>query len=95
MLAGIAVLIGDALRIMGLADKRQWGDDEQEQVRLLEGALDEAKKDFQELSQLVNGQYYYENDRKGAWCPWAPLSLLPGNASGCGLGYCLRKNWQS
>lgn len=64
LLAAIAHLIAEGLRILSLADKRQWGPDEQEQVRALEQALDEAKKDFQELSPLVNGQIYYENDRK-------------------------------
>lgn len=64
LLAGIATSIGDGLRIMSFADKRQWGPDEHEQMRLLEETLDDAKKDFQELSQLVSGQFYYENDRK-------------------------------
>ena len=44
-----------------------WGPDEHEQVRALQLALDEAKRDFQELSPLVNGQGYYERDRTGEW----------------------------
>ncbi|GKT58685.1 hypothetical protein ColTof4_10316 [Colletotrichum tofieldiae] len=64
LLAAIATLISDGLRIFQLADKRQWGPDEHEQLRLLEDVLDDAKKDFQELSVLVNGQRYYMNDRK-------------------------------
>lgn len=64
LLAAIAHLITDGLRILSLADKRQWGLDEQEQVHALERVLDDAKKDFQGLSPLVNGQIYYENDRK-------------------------------
>lgn len=64
LLADIATLIAEGLRILSLADKRQWGPDEYEQVRALAQLLDEAKKDFQDLSPLVNGQIYYENDRK-------------------------------
>ncbi|KAF7552887.1 hypothetical protein G7046_g7267 [Stylonectria norvegica] len=64
LLAAIANLVVEGLRILSLTDKRQWGADEEEQVRALEGVLDEAKKDFQELAPLVNGQVYYENDRK-------------------------------
>jgi hypothetical protein len=67
LLAAIANLISDGLRIMSYADKRQWGPDEHEQVRALETALDEAKQDFQEMSPLVNGQYYYENDRNSLY----------------------------
>jgi hypothetical protein len=63
LLAEIANLIADALRIFSFTDKRHWGQDEHEQVRALEEVLDEARKDFQELSPLVNGQIYYENDR--------------------------------
>jgi hypothetical protein len=63
LLADIANLIHDGLRILGFVDKSQWGPDEHEQVRALEEALDDAKKDFQELSQLVNGQFYYQHDR--------------------------------
>ncbi|KAM7204172.1 hypothetical protein V8F33_001807 [Rhypophila sp. PSN 637] len=62
-LANIATLLNDSLRILRFADKRQWGPDEFEQVRALEEALDEAKKDYQELSPLVNGEFYYQNDR--------------------------------
>ncbi|KAK2608415.1 hypothetical protein QQS21_003101 [Conoideocrella luteorostrata] len=64
LLAEIANLLVDGLRIFSLADKRHWGPDEYEQVRALEEALNEAKKDFQELCPLVNGQAQYEHDRK-------------------------------
>ncbi|GJN75554.1 hypothetical protein PLICBS_009657 [Purpureocillium lilacinum] len=64
LLADIANLLSDGLRILSLADKRHWGPDEHEQLRALEKALDEAKKDFQELAPLVNGQSYYQRDRK-------------------------------
>lgn len=63
LLAAIANLIADGQRILSFSDKRQWGPDEQEQVHALEDALDEARKDFQELSPLVNGQLQYETDR--------------------------------
>ncbi|KAF6836331.1 hypothetical protein CMUS01_05461 [Colletotrichum musicola] len=64
LLAAIATLISDGLRILKFADKHHWGPDEHEQLRLLEVTLDDAKKDFQDLSVLVNGQRYYMNDRK-------------------------------
>jgi hypothetical protein len=64
LLAHVANLITDGLRILSFSDKRHWGQDEHELVRALETVLDEAKKDFQELSPLVNGQFNYENDRK-------------------------------
>ena len=48
-----------------IADQRHWGADEQDQLRRLEETIDEAAKDFQELSHLVNGQFYYENDKNG------------------------------
>ncbi len=67
LLASIANSIQDALRILMFADKRGWGPDEFEQVRALDEALDEAKKDFQEMAPLVNGQFYYENDRRRTW----------------------------
>ena len=68
LLAAIATCMTDALRILVLADdKSQWGPDEFEQIRLLEEALDEAKKDFQELAPLVHGRFYYENDRTGGF----------------------------
>jgi len=67
LLADIANLLSDGLRILSLADKRHWGPDEHEQLRALEQALDEAKKDFQELAPLVNGQSYYQRDRKRAY----------------------------
>ncbi|KAL2135569.1 hypothetical protein VTI74DRAFT_8048 [Chaetomium olivicolor] len=63
LLAAIATCMMDALRILMFADKRQWGPDEFEQTRVLEEALDEAKKDFQDMAPLVHGQFYYENDR--------------------------------
>ncbi|KAK8135869.1 hypothetical protein PG984_003809 [Apiospora sp. TS-2023a] len=64
LLAVIANSINEALRIFMFADKRAWGDDEFEQLRLLEDTLDEAKRDFQELPVLVKGRVYYEHDRK-------------------------------
>lgn len=64
LLAAIATSLADGLRILTFADKRQWGLDEQEQIRALEAVLDQAKRDFQELSPLVNGQAQYEHDRK-------------------------------
>ncbi|RYO86732.1 hypothetical protein DL766_001592 [Monosporascus sp. MC13-8B] len=63
LLAVIANSLNDALRTMMFADKRGWGPDEFEQLRMLEETLDEAKKDFQELPALVNGRFYYEHDR--------------------------------
>ncbi|KAK4105029.1 hypothetical protein N658DRAFT_564722 [Parathielavia hyrcaniae] len=63
LLAAIATCMTEALRILMFADKRHWGPDEFEQTRALEEALDEAKKDFQEMAPLVHGQFYYENDR--------------------------------
>jgi hypothetical protein len=65
VLAAIANSLNDGLRIMMFADKRAWGPDEFEQLRLLEETLDEAKRDFQELPALVNGRFYYEHDRNG------------------------------
>ncbi|PFH55742.1 hypothetical protein XA68_17699 [Ophiocordyceps unilateralis] len=64
LLASIAVLLSDGLRILDLADKRHWGQDEFEQKRALDEALDEARKDFQELTPLVHGQVHYELDRR-------------------------------
>lgn len=75
LLADIATLLADGRRILSLADKRHWGPDEHEQVRALEQALDEAKRDFQELSPLVNGQSHYEHDRKRT-CPLLDAPLL-------------------
>ncbi|KAH9998560.1 hypothetical protein F4779DRAFT_165131 [Xylariaceae sp. FL0662B] len=63
LLAIIANSLNDGLRTLMFADKRAWGFNEFEQLRLLEETLDEAKKDFQELPVLVNGRFYYENDR--------------------------------
>ncbi|KAI0124335.1 hypothetical protein BJ170DRAFT_80315 [Xylariales sp. AK1849] len=64
LLAVIANSLNDGLRIMMFADKRAWGPDEFEQLRLLEETLDEAKKDFQGLPTLVHGRGYYEHNRK-------------------------------
>jgi hypothetical protein len=68
LLAAIATLISESLRLLSLSDKRAWGPDEHEQVRALEEVLDEARKDFQELGPLVNGQFLYENDRTRTFC---------------------------
>ncbi|KAF3811184.1 hypothetical protein GCG54_00001498 [Colletotrichum gloeosporioides] len=76
LLAAIATLISDGLRILKFADKHHWGPDEHEQLRLLEDTLDDAKKDFQELSVLVNGQRYYMNDRRRELTN-PELALLP------------------
>ena len=75
LLADIANALQNGLRILMFADKRGWGPDEFEQVRALEEALDDAKKDFQELAPLVNGQFYYENDRRSMFV--IPLFPLP------------------
>ncbi|KAL2760842.1 hypothetical protein ACRALDRAFT_2039387 [Sodiomyces alcalophilus JCM 7366] len=64
LLADIANSITDSLRILDGSDKSQWGPDEHEQLRRLEHALDEARKDFQELSPFLDGQHYYMNDRR-------------------------------
>ncbi|KAG6132176.1 hypothetical protein E4U12_003310 [Claviceps purpurea] len=63
VLAEIANLLGDGLRIFSFADKRHWGPDEHEQVQALKAALNQAKRDFQHLCPLVNGQAQYEHDR--------------------------------
>ena len=76
LLAGIAASLSEALRIFKFADKRQWGPDENEQMRALEEALDDAKKDFQEMAPLVNGQFYYQNDRTGMFS--TPTLPFPG-----------------
>ena len=73
LLADIATSFNDGLRILSYADKSQWGPDEHGQVHVLEEALDDAKKDFQELSPLVNGQFYYQNDRNSR----DPTHFLP------------------
>lgn len=71
LLAAVANLTADGLRILSFADKRQWGPDEHEQVRALEELLDEARKDFQELAPLLNGQLHYEHDRtREFWVGW-------------------------
>ncbi|PKS10736.1 hypothetical protein jhhlp_002493 [Lomentospora prolificans] len=64
LLAAIANLLSEGLRILAQTDRRLWGPDEHEQVRAFEDALNEAKTDFQELSPWVKGQLYYQNDRK-------------------------------
>lgn len=64
LLAAIANLLHESLQLLARSDSSLWGRDEHEQVRALEEALDEAKKDFQELSPLVKGQLYYQNDRR-------------------------------
>lgn len=64
LLAEIATVLADALRMLMFADKRHWESDEFEQVRALEDALDEAKADFQELGPLLKGSFYYESDRR-------------------------------
>ncbi|CAI4210477.1 unnamed protein product [Parascedosporium putredinis] len=64
LLADIANLLSEGLRTLTQTDSSQWGLDEHEQVRAFQDALNEAKTDFQELSPLVKGQIYYENDRK-------------------------------
>ncbi|EPE02295.1 hypothetical protein F503_08607 [Ophiostoma piceae UAMH 11346] len=64
LLAAIATALQDAQRILVFADKRGWGPDEFEQLRTVEDALEEARQDFQALGPLVNGQFYYENDRR-------------------------------
>lgn len=86
LLAVIAHSLNDALRILMFADKRAWGSDEFEQLRLLEETLDEAKKDFQELPVLVNGRFYYEHDRKSKYSmsyllPTYLTSIPPGTTS--------------
>jgi hypothetical protein len=75
LLAIIANSVQDALRILMFADKRAWGSPEFEQLRLLEDTLEEAKRDFQELPVLVNGRFYYENDRNGM-CRYSFILLL-------------------
>lgn len=66
LLADIANIISDGQRILSLSDKRHWGQDEREQERALNSVLDEARKDFQELGPLVNGngRSQYEHDRR-------------------------------
>ncbi|KAI1819528.1 hypothetical protein F4861DRAFT_526731 [Xylaria intraflava] len=64
LLAIIAYSLQDALRILLFADKRAWGSLEFQQLRLLEETLEDAKQDFQELPALINGGFYYQNDRK-------------------------------
>lgn len=68
LLADIAKCISDGLRLLSFADKTAWGQDEHEQVHALEAVLDEAKRDFQTLSPLVNGQAQYEADRNCTSC---------------------------
>jgi hypothetical protein len=63
LLADIANHVSEGLRVLSFADKRQWGQDEHDELRALQAVLDQAKRDFQELSRLVNGQAQYEHDR--------------------------------
>ncbi|KAM3434093.1 hypothetical protein NHJ13734_006133 [Beauveria thailandica] len=63
LLADIANLVLDGLRILGLADKRHWGPDEYELQRAMERVLNDAKTDFQELSPMLKSQSHYEHDR--------------------------------
>ncbi|EJP64508.1 uncharacterized protein BBA_06502 [Beauveria bassiana ARSEF 2860] len=63
LLADIANLLVDGLRILGLADKRHWGPDEYELQRAMERVLNDAKTDFQELSPMLKSQSHYEHDR--------------------------------
>ncbi len=63
LLADIANLVVDGLRILGLADKRHWGPDEYELQRAMERVLNDAKTDFQELSPMLKSQSHYEHDR--------------------------------
>lgn len=79
LLAEIATILADALRMLMFADKRHWESDEFEQVRALEEALDEAKADFQELGPLLKGSFYYESDRRRTF-PFY-LLLLPRSLS--------------
>lgn len=83
LLAEIASLLVEGLRIFSLADKRHWGQDECEQVRALEEALNEAKKDFQELCPLVNGQAQYEHDRKCMYFSPGNMGKAEINEEGC------------
>ena len=76
LLAAIANLIAEGLRILSFSDKRQWGEDEHEQVRALEEVLDEARKDFQELGPLLNGQLHYETDRTRELLPISSTSTM-------------------
>ncbi|KAI1039850.1 hypothetical protein LB505_007112 [Fusarium chuoi] len=78
LLAAIATLLSQGLRMLSLADKSHWGPDEHEQVHAFASALDEAKKDFQELAPLVNGQIYYETDRKRTYSPMQAFPLASG-----------------
>lgn len=86
LLALIANSINDGLRIMMFADKRAWGPDEFEQLRLLEETLDEAKKDFQSLPALVHGRGYYEHDRKSRYTKPPLLAANTAQRNGC---YCV------
>jgi hypothetical protein len=82
LLADIANLLVEGLRIFTLADKRHWRQDEYEQVRALEEALNEAKRDFQDLCPLVNGQAQYEHDRK-CTCHYSDISGIARDRNEC------------
>lgn len=82
LLADIANLISDGRRILGLADKRHWGLDEHEQLRALDEVLDDARKDFQELSPLVHGSSYYQHDRRRTSLPLEPLVVIRADTAG-------------
>lgn len=83
LLAEIANILADALRMLMFADKRHWGSDEFEQVRAFEDALDEAKGDFQELGPLLKGSFYYENDRRRMFGPIPWSSHKQADLAGC------------
>ncbi|OAA36569.1 hypothetical protein BBO_08151 [Beauveria brongniartii RCEF 3172] len=74
LLADIANLVLDGLRILGLADKRHWGPDEYELQRAMERVLNDAKTDFQELSPMLKSQSHYEHDRT---CKLPPRLAYP------------------
>lgn len=91
LLADIANAVNDALGMLMFADKRHWSSDEFEQVRALDDALDEAKRDFQELGPLLKGSFYYENDRRRTFPPIPPpltdrlVSRFLARCAGCDL----------
>jgi hypothetical protein len=80
LLTGIATSLNEALRMFQYADKRLWDPtgDEYEQVRALEEALVEARRDFVEMGRLVGGGLYYEGDRRGEFLPHSKISIPTG-----------------